>query len=194
MKTQMQLAYEILSLELEMFHNMQNCGSGAADLCSGECFRRVRECQLGAWNHAMLESYFDDICCARAEGRNLLCQQYAWLLLSERPAEYGWLEGQLEKPSMEKRWLIDWISRARESFWNTSDEMRGEKYPAIWAVDAENEKAGWKICLHSELMMYSVETLRRYAAYLEKLTNERKSMEHMILRRWRDCFAAIQAE
>ena len=37
------------------------------------------------------------------------------------------------------------------------------------------------VCLHSELMTYSVETLRLYAAYVEKLQKEKKDIDQMIL-------------
>ena len=99
----------IVGIEWEMMDKVQNCGGRAHCQDDWETFRLMRTSQMRAWNQPMLDSYLDDLRSAQTEGRNLLCEKYAYMMERTNPAEYAALRGFLPVPSLEKEWLADWI-------------------------------------------------------------------------------------
>lgn len=80
-----------------------------------ETFRLMRTSQMRAWDQPLLDSYLDDLRSAQTEGRNLLCEKYAYMMERTSPAEYAVLRDYLPVPSLEKEWLADWICRNMSS-------------------------------------------------------------------------------
>ena len=72
-----------------MMDKVQNCGGRAHCQDDWETFRLMRTSQMRAWNQPMLDSYLDDLRSAQTEGRNLLCEKYAYMMERTNPAEYA---------------------------------------------------------------------------------------------------------
>lgn len=176
-----QLISETLFLELEMLHCTKNCTLELASVYDEEVFQTIRGNQLKSWNYPMLESYRRDIGNALAERRNLYCERYAHLLVQLDPGKYQNLQDGLPKIVIEKRWLVDWNCQARRSWWEALGCMRVEVQMLMWSLYKNADKMDQEVCLRSELMTYSVETLRLYAAYVEKLQKEGKNIDQIIL-------------
>ena len=95
----------IVRIEWEMMDKVQNCGGRAHCQDDWETFRLMRTSQMRAWDQPLLDSYLDDLRSAQTEGRNLLCEKYAYMMERTSPAEYAVLRDYLPVPSLEKEWL-----------------------------------------------------------------------------------------
>ncbi len=176
-----QLISETVFLELKMLRCTKNCTSELASAYNEDVFQTIRGNQLKGWSYPMLESYRRDIDHALAECRNLYCERYAYLLMQLDPEKYQNLQDRLPKPVIEKRWLVDWICQARSSWWEALGCMRAEAQTLMWSLYQNADNMAPEVCLRSELMTYSVETLRLYAAYVEKLQKENRDIDQVIL-------------
>ena len=174
----------IVGIEWEMMDKVQNCGGRAHCQDDWETFRLMRTSQMRAWNQPMLDSYLDDLRSAQTEGRNLLCEKYAYMMERTNPAEYAALRGFLPVPSLEKEWLADWICREHVRW----QEELAAQYPVLASRGRDISRsadrqhaASFETYLRGALLTYSVETLRLYAAYVEKLQKAGRNMNRMIL-------------
>lgn len=174
----------IVGIEWEMMDKVQNCGGRAHCQDDWETFQLMRASQMRAWSQPVLASYLDDLQSAQAEGRNLLCEKYAYMMERTSPAEYAELRDFLPVPSLEKEWLVDWICREHVCW----QKELAAQYPVLVSrgrdisrsTDRQNA-ASFETYLRGELLTYSVKTLRLYAAYVEKLQKERQNMNRTIL-------------
>lgn len=173
---------EILSLELEMLKQEQTCGRCACDRMDRDLFSLLRASQLEAWGTQLLDSYLQDLRTAQMQGHNLLCEKYAYMLERTNPEEAACLGAALPERTIEKVWLVDWICAAHGE-WQKELEMR---YPRLirWAGAVSSDSVGGfsaDTMLYGELMTYSVETLRQYAAYAENLQKAERNLGALIL-------------
>lgn len=184
MREREDLIREIVSTEWMMFDKVHNCGSQACCQDDWGTFEVMRGSQMEAWPLDLLENYCKDLRTAESEGRNLLCEKYAYMMEQANPEEYEAIRDRLPVPSIEKVWLTDWIC----SVLTLCQKETAAQYPALasrYRVVNQNEDrsraVSFETYLRGELMTYSVETLRTYAAYIEKLTKEGKNLSLMIL-------------
>lgn len=176
---------EIIALEWELFDKVQNCGGRAACQDDRKTFDIMRSSQFQAWSGELLASYRGDLLSARAEGRNPLCEKYAYMMEHTAPEEYAAIRDALPVPSLEKLWLADIICSAHVAW----QEELAKRYPHLVnrgrPIHAEVDGPGvtsFETYLRGELLTYSVETLRLYAALVERNQKERINLCEQVLR------------
>ena len=79
---------KIINLEWEMFSSVQNAGRRADCQDDPETFRIMRYSQECEWPEALLASYHSDLVGAKAAGRNLMAEKYAWMMEATFPEEF----------------------------------------------------------------------------------------------------------
>lgn len=175
-----ELIREIVGNELLLFEKVHNCGGHACCQDDWGTFEVLRASLMEAWTPELLESYRKDLETARAEKQNLLCQRYAYMLVRAQPETYAALRERLPEISPERRWLAEWITAAMVR-WRIEAAAR---YPALVsrgrAIRSDEDRPGavsFETYLSGELMTYSVETLRLYAAYIERLTKAGRNLD-----------------
>ena len=181
MKWLNQLISETVALEFEMLHRAQNCNPVLSSAYNELVFCNVRSSQLRAWTRPMLESYQQDIHHANEQERNLFCERYAYLMLQLDPEKYPGLQERVPKASIEKMWLVDWICSARAAWWTDIGRQQRDAKTLMWSIYKDAANLDGDACLRSELLTYSVETLRLYAAHIETMQKEQRSIDQLIL-------------
>ena len=176
---------EIIAIEREMFDCVQNPGGRTPCQDDSQMFSAMRDSQLSAWNDDMCLSYLADLQAAQREGRNLFVEKYGYMMKLMNPEEYTGMQEKLPPHSMERDWLIDWISKA-QVVWQ---EALAATYPYlvgngrnIRKSEGNSQVASLESYLCGELSTYSVQTLRLYAAYVERLQKAGDNLNEMILR------------
>lgn len=174
-----------VAMEWEMFDKVQNCGGRAACQDDAETFSIMRSSQFQAWDRELLESYREDLLYAQAQGRNLLCEKYAYMMERTAPAEYQRIKAALPVPSLEALYLADMICAAHVVW----QEELAKRYPLLTGrgrpIRREADGPGvtsFETYLRGELLTYSVETLRLYAALVERNQKERINLCEQVLR------------
>nr|WP_325199576.1 DUF4125 family protein [uncultured Oscillibacter sp.] len=162
---------ELLDLEWRLFDAAPQAGQRSAQFEDREQFIITRSAQLAAWSPELLESWWQDLRSAQAEGRNSINEKYIYMLEQVDPERYAMLKPGVPEASMEKLWLVDWICQAQVTW----QETLQKKYPGITQNSraihrsADNQDSvSFETFVRSELMTYSVSTLRLYARQIEK--------------------------
>lgn len=167
----------ILDIEWEMFSTTQNEGGTAPCQQDRPQFTVMRTAQFSGWDEASLKSYLDDLRAARASGRNLMTEKYAYMMESTSPKEYEKIKHLLPAVSAEKEALVaplveqtvKWAEEYRRSY----PKLAGRGRPirrssdSPWVTSAETYHRG-------EMLTYSENTLRLLGAlYKERVTQGR---------------------
>ena len=79
----------MIDKEYAMMIRVNNIGGPASCQSQEETFRLMRRSQFSVWSGILLESYYDDLLQAEAEGRNLLFEKYAWMMKPALPEEFA---------------------------------------------------------------------------------------------------------
>ena len=97
------LIKQIVELEYEMMDKVNNIGGRAS--CQNDCitFEMMRTSQFTVWTGPLLQSYYQDLLDAKAEGRNLLTEKYAWMMEPALPEEFAKVSYALPVFSDERR-------------------------------------------------------------------------------------------
>ena len=88
------------------------------------------------------------------------------------PEEYEVMRNRLPVPSLEKIWLTEWICDAMIVWQEETAVCYPELIRRGRSIRRQEDRPGtvsFETYLRGELLTYSVETLRAYAAYIEKL-------------------------
>ena len=123
------LIASICDLEWVMFDAVNNAGGRASCQQDPVFFKKMRTCQFAGWDAPSLASYRNDLMAARAEGRNLLTEKYAYMMESTHPAEYAAIKNQLLAVSPEKENIVVGIVRIMLRWEAEVDRL----YPAMRA-------------------------------------------------------------
>lgn len=166
-----ELIKEIIQLEWDMFHMVQNDGGTAPCQENQKTFIIMRMSQALAWTEAMLESYRNDLLSAKAQGRNLMTEKYAHMMKYTAPSEYVLLAGYLPKVDEEATLLSNGITLLMVQW---AKELKA-KYPNV--VNAGRPIESCLDTLHTtsletytkgELLTYSLETLKLSWSYFSQ--------------------------
>ena len=175
----------VVSIEWALFDKVQNCGGRAACQDDAATFSIMRSSQFRAWNRELLESYKEDLIRAQAQGRNPLCEKYAYMMERTAPEEYAVIRGALPVPDLENLYLADLICAAHVAW----QEDLAKRYPCLTGrgrpVRKESDAPGvtsFETYLRGELLTYSVETLRLYGALVERSQKERINLCEQVLK------------
>lgn len=178
------LVNEIVALEWELFDRVENRGGRAPCQEDKGMFAAMRTSQLTAWSRELLESYARDLREARAEGRNPLGEKYGYMMERTSPGEYAQIQDLLPPPTPEKEELVRWITEIHVTW----QEDLARRYPCLTgrgrAIRRSSDgphTTSFETYFRGELTTYSLRTLRLYAAYVEHLRREGRSLNRMIL-------------
>lgn len=178
------LVKEIIALEWVLFDRVENRGGRAPCQDDKGMFAAMRASQLAAWSRELLESYAQDLREAEAEGRNPLGEKYGYMMERTNPGEYAQIKDILPPRTPEKETLIHWITE-NHVLWQ---EDLARRYPRLTGRGRGIRKSAdsphttsFETYLWGELATYSLRTLELYAAHVEYLRKEGRSMNQMIL-------------
>lgn len=166
------LVTEIINMEWEMFHSVNNIGGRAECQDQAETFEIMRRSNLATWPEELLYSYRADLYAAVEAGRNLMTEKYARMMENTDPKGYEEIRQYL--PSVDES-SMQLVVRATEILMQWEREVRG-RYPLATRgrdLDYDNVDSGGKTSfetyLQAELETYSHSTLSLYVGYLEEL-------------------------
>lgn len=175
-----QIIEDIIALEWDLSNQMDYTVKKEPCLYDKSVFTTNRMNWLSAWNQELQESYYLDLCTAQFEGRNPINEKYRYMF-----EQMNFEEGKelLPEYSMEKLFLIDWISENLVEW----QENLAQKYPRLVGNkkmirrNLENRKQKtFETYMRGELATFSEETLRVYAAYIEQLQKRGLNLNQMI--------------
>lgn len=176
---------EIIAIEWELFDRVQNRGGRAACQDDKTTFDIMRSSQLMAWSESMRESYLADLRAAQQQGRNPLAEKYGYMMARTNPDEFAQIKDRLPTRDTAKDALIEGICAAHVA-WH---EAMAARYPHLAgrgrAIRKDEDSAmttSFETYLWGELATYSMETIRRYAAYVEQLQSEGKNLDELVLK------------
>lgn len=175
---------QIVNTEWELFDKVQNIGGRAGCQDDRETFFLMRSSQLDAWTEEMRRSWLDDLCLARAEGRNPLAEKYGYMMERTDPVGYARIADSLPPRSPKKMALVSEICSAHLN-WILS--LRQE-YPFLTgrgrAVDRDADSlysTSFATYLSGELSTYSEQTLTLYLAHVQHLQAQDENLNKLIL-------------
>lgn len=169
----------LIKEEWHNFHAVQNEGGMAGCQQDPQTFFVMRRSQFATWDEPLVDSWHSDLLEAKAKGRNLLSEKYAWMMKQTAPAEFDRIKHLLCFPDIFAQELIEHIV-ATEVAWM---EQYQQDYPFMAAgnrpvrstQDSEYETS-FETYLRGELHTYSQKTLQLYADMINRLKNENKSL------------------
>lgn len=178
------LVKQIVETEWALFDRVPNRGGRAACQGDRETFFLMRSSQLAAWSADVQESYLADLRAACRAERNLLTEKYGYMMERTCPGEFAQIRDRLPPRDPEKDRLIDGVCAVHVAWL----EALAARYPhlagrgrAIRREEDSPADTSFETYLWGELATYSMETLRRYAAYVVRLQKEGKNLNEMVL-------------
>jgi len=174
----------LIATEWEMFHNVQNEGGRADCQNNPETFAIMRRSQFICWSEELTESWHNDLLTAKAEGRNLLSEKYAWMMQKTAPYEFAKISRYLRFPTISAQQIIDEIAdievKWMEEYEKQYPFMAGGNRPIHSCEDSEYVTS-FETYLRGELHTYSEKTLKLYLQMLKELKANGKSMAVIIM-------------
>jgi len=184
MEKNIKLIEDIISLEWDMFQKVKNIGGRADCQDNHETFYIMRRSQYENWTDEMLLCYYAYAVSCEERGRNLMTEKYA------RMMEYT-------DPSYYKEYVADHIPYVPEKNCRLINEIvetmvewgkeLAKQYPKLSGagrpVTADGDSAGCtsqETYERGELATYPTELLELYAAYLNELKAQGRSLAVMI--------------
>lgn len=160
----------IIEKEWTMFHNVNGDDrTGCQE--DRHTFEIMRRAQYDAWDEATVNSFYNDICTAEQEGRNLSREKYIRMMERTDPAAYENFCGELPEVSPEKRALADALW---QKYLEQTLAMRKE-YPFLalggrpTSAEEESHWASVETYQIGESLTYSEATLRSLLAHCKAL-------------------------
>ena len=169
----------LIKTEWELFHNVNNEGGKADCQNDPETFAIMRRCQFICWNEELVESWHNDLLSAKAKGRNLLSEKYAWMMRSTAPYEFRSISKYLVFPSINAEQMIEEIVHTEVEWMEQYEKqypfMASGNRPVHREKDTEYVTS-FETYLVGELHTYSEKTLKLYLEMIKQLKNEGKSL------------------
>lgn len=186
----------VVEAEWHMFTSVQNEGGRASCQDDWPTFSIMRSSQMHAWADDTLASYLADLTEAKAQGRNLPQEKYAWMMASTQPEAFAKLEPHLPAQSAEKRALVEALVAHQLS---ALEAMR-PVYPHILAAMRKlrtAEDTPWETSFETyqrgELYTYSMQTLQCYQVQLMRTDYGRVILEDMARQYGFESLEALEA-
>lgn len=180
-----ELVRKIVEEEWSMFDAV-NRGSGARASCQDDAktFYIMRSSQAAAWTKALQESYYHDLLEAKAKGRNLLTEKYAFMMTSTDPLRYEQIKNRLPVISEETLSEIEEIIKIQLQ-WKVETF---QKYPhltangrSFYTRDDTFFNTSFETYLRGELKTYSAETVKLYLEMVRKMEQAGENLEQKCL-------------
>lgn len=174
---------EIVEEEWRQFQKVNNEGGRASCQDEWKTFYIMRKSQFLVWPQEILESYYDDLCRACEEGRNLLFAKYAYMMESTAPAEFEKLKKVLPIISKERRKRVD-VTVAAHVSWAEEFEREHPEYARRGRpVRASQEGAGQtsiETYQRGELYSYGENTEKLYFQYVQECVEQNRNLASLI--------------
>lgn len=174
---------EIVKEEWQQFQHVNNEGGRADCQDNWQEFNLNRKSQFMSWTDEILESYYKDLMRAKAEGRNLIFEKYAFMMKETAPGQYEKLKDYLPKLSEKKKKLIEEIVEI-QSDWA---EDFARRYPAyagngrpVHASETASYLTSVETYLRGELCSYGEETVELYAEYVKECAKNGKNLTDVV--------------
>lgn len=178
-----QIIEDIIALEWDLVNQVDTSTEKEPCLYDKTIFTSNRKNLLAAWSQELQESYYKDLFTAQIEGRNPISEKYRYMLEQTNPEEYRKIKENQPEQSMEKLFLMDWISENLLEW----QESLAQKYPRLVGNkkmirrNLENRaQKTFETYMRGDLVTFSVKTLRVYAAYIEHLKKHGLNLNQMI--------------
>jgi hypothetical protein len=164
-----ELINKIVTIEWDMFRNVNKPGVRASCQEDRITFEGMRRGQFEAWSAEAAESYLDDLNVALAAGRNLVMEKYIHMMKNISPLQYEKLVHCLAFPGKSGMRLVDTITE------KMIDQTRDlfEKYPYVsgscrplYSIDDRQNVTSIETYQRGELQTYSNRTLKAYKKHL----------------------------
>lgn len=179
-----ELLDEIIGIEWDMFQHTNNIGGRASCQDDPETFYIMRAAQYANWTGAMLECWAGFIKQCAREGRNLVAEKYGRMMqftdlhyFNKHIAPY------IPAVPQGNYRLINAIVKAQIG-WESEFSLRYPKLSrAGRPITSEGDLSGFtsmETYSRGELETYPTELLELYAAYVEQLQAEGRSLSIMI--------------
>ena len=157
---------EIVGIEWEMFHTVNNIGGTADCQNQPETFDIMRRSNLMTWPEELLYSYRSDLVGALQAGHNMMTEKYARMMKATSPEEYENLKRFLPFVTARKQELVDSVANIL-ALWEESVRKR---YPFIsqngrqlmHEGEGPGTKTSFETYVSAELATYSENTLSLY--------------------------------
>ena len=163
-----ELIQKIVDLEWEMFSTVNNEGGKASCQSRPATFEIMRRSQILTWSAEIMESYFKDLTQAKAAGRNLCTEKYAYMMEYTDPAQFEKLRPFLPPVEEEKRHLIGEIV-AINLDWERSVDQKYEKVRSLGRPLTKEHDTPFftsvETYMTGELESYSLDTVRLLHVY-----------------------------
>lgn len=183
-----ELVQDIISLEWEMFSTVNNEGGKASCQSRPETFAIMRKSQLLTWSTEIMKSYWNDLTQAKAAGRNLCTEKYAYAMERTDPAGFEKLRPFLPPVEEEKARLIRDIVEINLNWERIVDQkykkVRAQGRPLTKEFDTPSFTSV-ETYLTSELKSYSVNTIQLLHDYTQQCEQEGRNLacenlEHIV--------------
>ncbi len=174
----------LIKEEWENFHAVQNEGGKADCQNNPETFAVMRRAQFTAWGEELVESWHKDLLDAKAQGRNLLSEKYAWMMRQTAPYEFRLISKHLRFPSILAEEMMEEIIETEVSWMEEYEKqypfMASGNRPVRSKMDTTYETS-FETYLRGELHTYSEHTLKLYLDMVRNLKREGKSLSLIIM-------------
>ena len=163
-----ELIQKIVDLEWEMFSTVSNEGGKASCQSRPATFEIMRKSQILTWSVEIMESYLKDLTRAKAAGRNLCTEKYAYMMESTDPGQFEKLRPFLPPVEDEKQHLIQEIVAVNLD-WERSVDQKYEKVRSRGRPLTKEHDTPFftsvETSMTGELESYSLNTVRLLHAY-----------------------------
>ena len=170
---------EIIQREWEFFQKVHNIGGRASCQDDFETFYLQRKGQFEVFYDNLLQSYLQDLKDAKAIGRNLVMEKYAYMMESTDFQYFQTIKGDLPVLDFKQRELIDYICQVevqmREEF--------NQKYPNLsslmrdtYSHEDQQDDTSFETYLRGELSTYSPQTLWLYGQMIVDMLKRNENM------------------
>jgi hypothetical protein len=169
---------DVVKEEWRQFQLVNNEGGRAGCQDNPQEFFIMRKSQFMAWPQEIVSSYYRDLMKAKANGRNLLFEKYAFMMRETAPGEFATLQAALPELSAGRQQKIEQIVAIQVKW---AEEFQ-EKYPAYSAqgrpIHSAENSGGTSIetYLRGELCSYGEETLDLYYEYVKKCASNGRNL------------------
>lgn len=174
----------LIQAEWEQFQKVHNEGGRASCQDDPETFFLQRRSRLVAWNEEMIDSWYQDLKAAEAEGRNLLAEKYAWMMKQTAPAEFERIRHLLREPSETAKSQIEELVTLQVDWM----EEYKEKYPylaagnrAIHSSEDTPYLTSFETYLRGELYTYSEKTVYTALEQMRRFKQEGRNLAVLIM-------------
>ena len=183
--TKEELVNEIIELEWEAFDKVQNIEG-----CRAECqnnfptFNIMRRSQFNSWNEELIMSYIEDFKAANDNGRNLVTEKYARMMVSTDPEEYLKIKDCLPEINKQKEIIIEEIVKIQIAWM----EEFATRYPkaagnarVIHTLQDSDSSTSYETYLRGELLTYGDATLEMYGRMIVELIQKGENLAEKII-------------